>query len=186
MTFLLDTNVVAYFLQIGREAELATAAQRCSMVVVDEVYRELKADPRRGGRRFDRWFDGSNIRVDAIAVGSPASLTFAQLRRPGPTGDHLPPPIRDLGERASIALAASDSSLTFVAHDKGAMWIALRELWAAGERLVGVPVFVRRLFGIKALTDPAIADDIIAQIKHAQPTWWASWRAGLGGSTEDV
>lgn len=179
MTFLLDTNVVSYFLQIGREPELAAAAKRCPMAVVDEVYRELKLDPRRGGKAFTRWFDASNIGIRPIEVGSPASMTLAQLRQMGPPNSNLPPPNKDLGERASIALAVSDPSLTFVAHDRNAMWIALRELWMAGERFVGVPVFVRRLFDAEALIEPEVADEIIAQIKPAQPTWWASWRAGL-------
>lgn len=177
MTFLLDTNVISYFLQIGREPELAIAAQRCPMAVVDEVYQELQADPRRG-RTFTRWFDTSNIRRRSIEVGSAASMTLAQLRKPGPPNSNAPPPNKDLGERASIALAMSDPSLTFVAHDRNAMWIALRELWVAGERFVGVPVFVRRLFDGEALSEAGIADEIIEYLKP-QPTWWASWRAEL-------
>lgn len=179
MTFLLDTNVVSYFLQAGREADLAKASKLCPMALVEEVYRELEADTRRGGRPFLRWFSTANIDVHQIKVGSPASMTLAELRALKPPNSNLQPPNKDRGERASIALAAFDSSLTFVAHDKVAMWIALRELWVAGERLVGVPVFIRRLFDAGALSVPKIADEIINQIKPAQPTWWASWRAGL-------
>ena len=181
MTFLLDTNVVSYFLQVGRERELAEAARICPMALVDEVFRELKVDPHRGGRTFTHWFGASKISVLPIEVGSPASMTFARLRDLRPPNSNLPPPNKDRGERASIALAASDLSLTFVAHDKNAMWIALREIWEPGERLVGVPVFLRRLFAASALSEPVIADEIIAQIKPAQPTGWAEWRSGLSG-----
>ena len=179
MTFLLDTNVVSYFLQAGRERELAEAARCCPMALVDEVFRELKADPHRGGRAFPQWFDDSSIEVRPIEVGSPASVTLARLRSLRPPSSNLPPPNKDLGERASIALASSDNSLTFVAHDRNAMWIALRELWETGERFIGVPVFLRRLFDVGALSEPAVADEIIAQIKPAQPTCWSQWRSGL-------
>ena len=85
MTFLLDTNVVSYFLQVGRERELAEAAKRCPMALVDEVFRELKVDPHRGGRTFSQWFGASNIGVLPIEVGSPASMT-SQRPRPASCG----------------------------------------------------------------------------------------------------
>ncbi|MBN1208406.1 MAG: hypothetical protein JXB05_26335 [Myxococcaceae bacterium] len=174
MTYLLDAMIVSYFRQAGHEDALAAAAKRCSMALVDEVRRELEADRSRGGRPFMRWLDTSNIGVRSIAVGSPASATLAQLLNPAL-------PDKGRGERASIALAAHDVSLTFVTNDKNGMWIALRELWMPGERILGLAVFLRRLFEQAALMDPGVVDDVISiAIEAAQrPTWWASWRAGL-------
>ena len=176
MTYLLDTMIVSYFLQAEREAELAQAATCCSMALVEEVRQELDNDKDRGGKAFREWLAASNIDVRAIEVGSAAAGTLAQLLNPVM-------PSKGRGERASIALAGSDPSLTLVSHDKNGLWIALRELWMPGERIVGLPVFVRRLFDVGALTAPDIADEIISLgVDAAQrPSWWASWRAGLAG-----
>lgn len=170
-TFLLDTNIVSYFLEAGREKELATAAARVAMKISDRVGEELERAPRNGGQPFKRWLAGSNIGILAMLAGSEASITFAQL--PVPTKA-----IRGLGERASIALAASDPSLILVTHDKNATWLALREIWRSEARLMGVAPFLRMLFAESALTDPALADEVIA-LSEQRPTWWASWRAGL-------
>ena len=102
MSYLLDAMIVSYFRQAGREAEFAAAAKCCSMAMVEEVRRELEADPKRGGRSFKAWFGTSNIDVRSIAVGSPASVTLAQLLNPVT-------PDKGRGERASIALAAHDA-----------------------------------------------------------------------------
>ncbi|HEU4412238.1 MAG TPA: hypothetical protein VFS43_43750 [Polyangiaceae bacterium] len=92
---------------------------------------------------------------------------------------------KDRGERASIALAAHDPSLTFVTNDDGAKKIALRELWAPGERLLALSVFLRRLFDQSALVDPAILDGIMTKAYSSakRPTGWASWRAGVLSGT---
>src|SRR5262245_33073234 len=113
--------IVSYFLQVEGEQELASAAKVFPMVIVEEVRRELRNDKTRGGTSFDKWLAGSNIEVRSILVGSPASLTLAQLLKPESPADGR-------GERASIALAASDPTLTFVTHDKGATIMAIREL----------------------------------------------------------
>jgi hypothetical protein len=97
-TFLLDTNIVSNFLQAGREKELAVASQRVSLMIADEVRRELEGDRQRGARAFTSWLAGSNISVRRIVLGSEAEATFAQLLHPKD-------PQKDLGERASIALA---------------------------------------------------------------------------------
>ncbi|MEO5725560.1 MAG: hypothetical protein ABI134_32495 [Byssovorax sp.] len=111
----------------------------------------------------------------SIEVGSDASATLAQLLNPTS-------PKKNGGERASIALTACDASLTFVTNDKNGMWIALRELWRPGERILGVAVFLRRLFEQAALQDPLVLDDVLSLARSQQPTWWASWRAGLASS----
>lgn len=183
MTYLLDTMIVSFFLQANREEELAAASRRCSMVIVDEVRRELENDRDRGGKAFKRWLAASNIELRSIEVGTPASATLSEMLNPVS-------PSRGRGERASIALAASDASLTFVTHDRGGMWIALREIWSAGERLLGLAVFLRRLFDQGVLQDPTSLDEVMSlAVDPAQrPTWWAAWRASLvpsvAGGTE--
>lgn len=182
MSYLLDTMIVSFFLQAGCKDALAEASRRCSMVLVDDVRRELENDGSRGGKPFMKWLATSNISVRSIEVGSQTSVTLTQLLNSAS-------PSKGRGERASIALAASDASLTFVSHDKGALWIALRELWLPGERILGLAVFLRRLFEQAALEDPAVLDDVIAiALDPAQrPTWWASWRAGLvSGNTSGM
>lgn len=172
MTYLLDTMVISYFLQAGREAALADAAQRCPMAIVDEVRDELERDRKRGGKTFRAWLATSGVNVMPIIVGSPASETLAALVSPAS-------PTKNLGERACIALASSDPSLTLVTHDKGAAWIALRELWMPGERVLGLAAFLRRV--ATDGFDATVVDDLaaVALDPGQKPTWWAPWRAGL-------
>jgi hypothetical protein len=61
--------------------------------------------------------------------------------------------------------------------DRGGIWIALRELWAPGERLIALAVFLRRLVDAGAL-DGNTADDVMRRSNHVLPTWWADWRVG--------
>lgn len=171
MIYLLDTNIVLYFSQTGHENEFARAAQRCSMALVEEVRRELGKDSEQQ-RAFRNWLSTSSIDVRSIEVGSDAPVTLAQSRVIPNLG---------LGERASIALAAFDETLTFVTHDKKAILFALRELWMPGERVLSLPVFLRRLFDQGHLVNPTVLDEIIsiALTPAQRPTWWAPWRAGL-------
>ncbi len=60
--------------------------------------------------------------------------------------------------------------------DRGGMWIALRELWFPGERLIALPIFLRRLVDANALAGEA-ADDVMRRSTQILPTWWADWRA---------
>jgi hypothetical protein len=173
VTYLLDTMIVSYFLETAHEATLAEASRELAMVMVGEVRSELRKDPRRGRPAFDRWLATSAIEVREIVVGSPASATLAQLVNPAS-------PRQDLGERASIAMPASDETLAFVTHDKAAVWLALRELWQPGERIVGLAPFLRRLVELD-LVDAEVLDDImgIAIATALRPTWWPTFRAGL-------
>lgn len=174
-TFLLDTNIVSGFLRAGREQELATASQRISLEIVDEVRRELEADRQYGGRAFASWLAGSNISIRRISLGSEAAATFAQLLHPKE-------PHKDLGERDSIALVAAEPALVLVTHDKNALWIAIREIWRGAAQIMGIAPFLRLLFDRRALADPDIADEVIklSGPQEQRPTWWASWRAALG------
>lgn len=113
----------------------------------------------------------------AIEVGSEIDATFQALTPP--TSE------RGKGERASIALAAHDPSLVLVANDRNAMWLALAELHHAGERMIGVPVFLRRLHDQAGLVPDAI-DAVLGCYPGRRPTWWADWRAGLGSTTAPV
>ena len=175
MTYLLDTNLVSYFLQTGHEKALAAAAATCAMALVGEVRVELRNDRERGGASFEKWLAGSALTVRDIELGSPEHVTLAQLVKPLSPKDGL-------GERASIALAAHDPTMTFVANDRNALWLGLREIWSPGERLLGVVPFMRRLFDSKALVDPKVLDDVVALVPFQQPTWWPSWRASLPAS----
>lgn len=175
MTYLLDANVVSYFLQAKRGIDLSAAAGRCKMALVEDVSTELEGDRLRGGAPFRNWLRSSALAVRTIAVGSREHGTLNLL--PSATST------KGRGERASIALAAFDASLTFVTHDKNAMWIALRELWKEGERIIGPPVFLRRLFEQKALVDPQVLDDVMSIVGTShRPSWWADWRSGLAVS----
>jgi transcriptional regulator with XRE-family HTH domain len=53
------------------------------------------------------------------------------------------------------------------------------------QREDGLPVYLRRLFDDGVLTDPHVLDDVgsIAVEPARRPTWWPSWRAGLGTAT---
>lgn len=109
--------------------ELAQVAATIECAIVEEVKGELERDPTRG-RSFAGWIPTSNLKVLSIAIGSVAEKALEQLEI------HLET-ARGHGERASIALAATDPRLVFTGMDKNGMWIALRELWGDGERLVG-------------------------------------------------
>jgi len=169
--YLLDNNVVSYFLHCRREAELMAAAIRCPIATADDVHAELLRS-RSHGDRFKKWFEAGVIKNLEIVVGSEVDATLQSL----PVSN----PARGKGERASIALAAHDPSLVFVANDQNAMWLALAELHAPGERMIGVPVFLRRLREQAELSVDAI-DDVMDMRQGRRPTWWAPWRASLSG-----
>ena len=172
MKYVLDAMIVSYFFQAGHKTELAAAAKHIPMVLVDEVRRELEKE-QTWGPGFKKWLGTSNIDVRSLVVGAPESNMFTQLVPPGASG-------KDVGERASIALVAHDSLLTFVTHDRNGMWIALREIWRPGDRILGLVPFLRQLFEQGALTDPLVLDAIMKFVSTSnRPTWWASWRAGL-------
>ncbi|MGN6105978.1 MAG: hypothetical protein ACTHU0_12800, partial [Kofleriaceae bacterium] len=98
--YLLDANVVSYFLQARREADLERLVAAAPCAIVDEVRRELLQDGARGAR-FERWLPASSLRVLAIEVGGAADHRLSQLEQGLTT-------TRGQGERASIALAATD------------------------------------------------------------------------------
>jgi len=137
--------------------------------IVDEVRGELAADPTRG-TLFTQWLPASNIAVIEIALGTSADMVLSSLQS-GIVAKG------GRGERASIAVAAANPELVFAGMDKGGMWIALRELWSPGERIISLPVFLRRLVDAGALGGDT-ADDVMKRSNQVFPTWWANWRAG--------
>lgn len=167
--YLLDNNILSYFWNTGHERHLAAASQKVNIAVCEEVRDE--AAKKIGQARLQAWLDGSRIDVRGIVLGSPAHATLTDLH---PDMSIL----KDLGERASIALCAHDPALVFVANDKKALWLALRELHLRGERLVGVLVFLRRLHEDAGLA-PGAMDDIVKISQHSTPTWWRDFRAPL-------
>ncbi|HRI65324.1 MAG TPA: hypothetical protein PK156_13840 [Polyangium sp.] len=175
MTYILDTNVISYFLQAQRETELSDAANFFPLAIVDEVRKELENDPTRGGKSFRKWLDSSNIKVQSISVGSASSYTLIDLIPKSKGGESI---VKGLGERASIALAAHDASLVFVTHDKNAAWMGLRELWMQGERVLRFAVFLHRLWTERAIVDPSVLEDVMKaahQTDEPWPTWWPGW-----------
>ncbi len=62
-----------------------------------------------------------------------------------------------------------------MANDKNALWLALRELHAPGERLIGVPVFLRRL--VEGGLPIDAADDVLGECGTPTPTWWRDFSA---------
>jgi hypothetical protein len=166
--YLLDANVLSYFLQCRREGDLATSATVVPLAIAEEVYDEVVADRQRGAH-FRRWFPQSNITKVPVLVGSSAHQTLNDLSANLATR-------RGAGERASIAIAANNSEFVFVANDKGALWIALRELHLPGERVLGLAVFLKRLRDLGGLPlDAVVAAMTVSDMP--KPTWWAPWVA---------
>ena len=168
MTYLLDTMVVSFFYDTMRD-ELARAAGRCKMALVGEVYNELKT-PKKPG--FKEWFGKANIALLDITVDSDAFITLNKLLNPKLKSN--------LGERASIAWMANNPGFVLVTHDKNAMWIASREICCARNGIMGLPVFLRRLFDAEKLSNPSVLDVIISCLDEThKPTWWDTWRSRI-------
>ncbi len=68
MTYLLDTNVVSYFLQASREKELSVAAKVKRLAIVGEVRDELVADTKRGGPAFSKWGGDRARSADSVTL----------------------------------------------------------------------------------------------------------------------
>ncbi len=168
MTYLLDNNVVQYFIHGGRGADLATAARRVPIAVAREVYQEACTGRLAAAGRAALPLEA--VKVLDIIIDSPVDVTLAALAPLGAARGH--------GERESIAFALHDPSLVFVANDRNAMWMALNELHAPGQQMIGVPVFLRRLHEEGALPPPCI-DQVMRHWQGRPPTWWADWRASI-------
>lgn len=172
VTYLLDNNVISFFWNRGREKDLAFAATKVALAIVAEVRDEAARHPTYGAR-FTKWLPGTQIGCLEIALGSKAHVVLAELTQAQTT-------TKDMGERASVALASTIRDLVFVTHDTNATVLAHRELFERGERVIGLAVFLRRL-AEDAGTSPVALDDVMQVSQHGKrpPTWWPSWRANL-------
>jgi hypothetical protein len=175
--YLLDTGIVLGFQKASQLDALTDAAAHVPIAIVEEVYDEV-TEPRGGKHAAlaslaKRAIDGSNIELRSIAVGSPESATFGAFRA-GKSS-----PTADLGEAASIALAAHDGSLTFVTNDAAASLRALQEL--RGRTLSFHPflaILVERV-GLSAARAGALATTIrgLGDWRATHPLWWDAWLA---------
>lgn len=176
--FILDTGIVLGFQKANHLDALTEAAAHVPLIIVEEVYDEL-TDPRNGkhvdaASRARFAIDGSNIERRSIALGSIEAMTFASLRIGKKSAT------ADLGEAASIAVAAHDASLTFVSNDAAA---ALRGLQELRGRTLSFHPFVAILVERGALTMAkagtlAAAIRSVSDWKATHPLWWDPWMAG--------
>ncbi len=169
--YLLDTNVLSYFLHAGQKKALALIATRMPLALVDEVHQEMLKDTKRGAE-YRKWQPSTGIVVRTLSVGSVGATCLGKLRKK--SGDS-----KNLGEYASIALAVDDPGLVFVTNDQKGAWLAQRELVAEGERVLGFWAFLHRA---QAATNMSrtVAETVarVALVDH-EPTWWADWLATL-------
>lgn len=166
--YLLDANVISYFLRDGHDDLLfEVIATAVDVVIVEEVRDELSAH-KKFGSRFAHRLEGSSIIVVGLELGSKAADLYARLH-PDPTWT------KDKGEHASIAWAALHPELVFVANDKNALWLALAELHEPGERMIGVRVFLRRMGDtVDGLSRGAI-EAVASACQGRAPSWWGEW-----------
>lgn len=108
MTWLLDTMVVSYFAKADLLSDLSSVASKRPLAVVEEVRDELQSRSQFGAV-IKKWLPTSGVRIDSIQVGTPAATLLGRLIKPGIA--------KGRGEAASIALAASNTELTFVSHE---------------------------------------------------------------------
>lgn len=174
--FLLDTGIVLGFQKSNQLHALIQAAENVPIAIVEEVYDEI-TDPRNGKHAASALsaktaIGASKITVRSIAVGSPEAVTFGSLRL-GKTS-----PTADLGEAASLALAAHDLGLTFVTNDAAACLKGLQEL--RGRTLSFHPfvaILVERggmTMGTAGILAAAIRGLVDWRASH--PLWWDGWQ----------
>lgn len=170
MTYLLDANVLAYFWNVNQQQALATAAAKVSLAAAEAVKDELERAPKYGSR-FKNWIGTTAIAVVPIIALSDVHTHLLALQ-PDPTK------LKDKGERASIAIAGQDPNFAFVANDKAALWLALHELHQREARIIGVRVFLRRMYEETQMA-PNVIDEVARAAQGPVPTWWNDWRRSI-------
>lgn len=140
------------------------------MAIVQEVYDEV-ADPMLASPAaltkasvMKSALAASKVHVRPLLLGSSEGALYGLLRQGRTTAN-------DAGEIASVALASEHSALCFVTADKGAAWLAWREL---GTRSRSMSWFLRSLVESGALPISA-ASAIQGSDKVPPPAWWAGW-----------
>ncbi|HEX7602924.1 MAG TPA: hypothetical protein VF316_15010 [Polyangiaceae bacterium] len=171
-TYLLDNNIVSYFLNCDRKADLQRIATGLELAVVAEVHEEALRYAKRGAE-YKKWQATSGVSVRRILLGTSASICLAHLRKN--TGG-----LKDLGELASIALASEDERCVVVMNDKNGLWIALQELFGPTERVIRLSTFLRRAHAAVGL-DARAARELAgrANLLDAPPSWWDAWLKSL-------
>jgi hypothetical protein len=173
--YLLDTGIVLGFQKSGHLDALTDSARVLPIGLVEEVYDEI-TDPRgdrhkKAAAEAQTAIDGSRIEVRSIALGSAAAQTMGTLRL-GKTSRTA-----DLGEAASIAVAAHDPVLTFVTNDAAASLRALQEL--RGRTLSFHPflALVVEAGGLSSERAAHIAKAIqaLSDWRATHPHWWERW-----------
>jgi hypothetical protein len=185
--FLLDANVLVDFQSAELLPTLMQASHRVSMAVAENVFDEVTlpkttdSSEMVGKKRLAATaFLQSKIDKIEIYPGTPSTWTSAATLMQGLLALRVNAKLKDHGEAASIAVAASDANLLFVTGDKNAVWWALNELFHTGERIMLVPVFIRKLFESLALDANGVRRVASRATSHGPvPSWWASWLAGL-------
>ena len=168
MTWLLDACVLVRAQDADRLAELVKASG--DMAVVREVYEEVtqprgaKPETQRKAAAAKAEIDRGGLQVMDIPVLSAAGARFGAMRqgREGPN---------DAGEAASVALTAFDRNLVFVTVEKGAAWLAMKEV---DRQCVVLHGFLRALVEEGSLTRES-AHAIAAADRQPPPSWWAAW-----------
>lgn len=177
MKYLLDNNILSYFFMAGQEAELARCVGSVELTVVEQVYDEAARAPAWGAR-FKAWLSGSGVKQQAIYVGSKEDEVLLALH---PDASNL----KDYGEHASIAFAASNPDHVLVTNDRNALYLALAELHHPQTRVVRPAAFLRRLH--EHASFPAAA---VGAVMHEAwfigrpnapriPSWWGGWFGSL-------
>jgi hypothetical protein len=176
---LLDACTVSYFFQSGQKELLRHAAGVMQLHLVKQVVEELEKEKTWGPgfkKLFEDLSDGGLCEIHSLMLGSEEARLFNALRKDRTS-------TKDLGERASIALAAHRPDLVFVTEDFGAVRLAL-------VHLPGFPSRVTRTAGwLRALAERGVKFDRGALARWAActwarprkneepavPYWWNSW-----------
>lgn len=182
MTFLVDANVFIDFQKSNLLSELVQVSHSVKVAIAEQVFEELTfpkkedSEKRKGEKRVAL----SSLRqsqLDIIEIGpeTAEAKLMETLLAPLKTLKE-----KDRGEAASIAIASCSSELVFVTGDNTAIVWALNELFGTGERVMRVPVFIRKLYECGALSAIAVKGVAERAASHGQiPTWWTSWLAAL-------
>ncbi|MBI5514934.1 MAG: hypothetical protein HY909_14255 [Deltaproteobacteria bacterium] len=170
-TYILDANWWSFLFLSGHADSFAQAMGTVRCMIPTEIRDEVDHIPSRQGA-FSTWChsDGRALQVVDLLAGSAEQQLLSALMRASAN------PGKDLGERACIALASGDPSRVFVNHDKGACFLALRELPLHPQPVCSIAAFLRRLGDRRLLSRVAI-EAIAHRARQSQspPTWWSSW-----------
>ncbi|WP_437835482.1 hypothetical protein [Sorangium sp. So ce1153] len=172
--YVLDTGVLIALQRAGHLSILVDVSERVPLVVLEEVRDELIVDagPRhaRAAEQARITLEGSQIRVEAIAIADPAAARLQALRA-GKTS------ASDLGEAASIAWAGSRPEASFVTRDGQAALQGLEELRG---RAMGFFQFLAELVDLGVLDVSVAAQAAEDTVKASgvtarAPLWWSDW-----------